>query len=181
MLKQFEAVAAARLRLRKHRFCSVEPFLVRLGIGLDRIDRRKADEAAPMAEKPARAAEMPPGALAQQVGVVEDVEHLLLDLALLVRVGDGNLRRLAADRLPQVLVAERELSGGVFDLAFVAHDVEPQPGIELVDNEGGFEIARQVQYFEVAKIDVALDKKDFGRLLAELCPVNADGGVLPAE
>jgi len=61
--------------------------------------------------------------------------------------------------------------------ALVPHDVEPQCRIELVDDERGFEIARQIQDLERLNIDVALDQEDLGDLLAEFGSVGADRGV----
>lgn len=60
--------------------------LMRPDVRFNLIDWSKFDEATPVAEKPACTGENSPAAQAQQIGIIKDIQHLLLDLPLLFRI-----------------------------------------------------------------------------------------------
>jgi hypothetical protein len=103
----------------------IEPLMVRIVVGLGLVNRMQGSEACTLAQEPARAGDQPPAAIAQEAGIVENIEHFAFDVCVRFRVGDRELDRFLADRPVQILIIEFELGHGILCVAFVPGDIEP--------------------------------------------------------
>jgi len=123
--KQLDAIVVAGREPTIDPLGMIEPLMVRIVIGLGLVNRMQGSEAGTLAQEPARAGDQPPAAIAQEVGIVENIEHFAFDVCVRFRVGDRELGRFLADRPVQILIIEFELGHGILCVAFVPGDIEP--------------------------------------------------------